>query len=254
MDHPGQHEAGDATGKWAAPPRRRLYLMRHGEVDYFDAQGRAFRPETVPLNAEGRRQAEAAGQALAEVPLDRVLTSGLRRSVETAALATSGRNLPIESRAELREIEPGRLNEWAAAPPAEVEQAFLGALTHGVQRESRFFGGETFGALLDRVGPCFQALLAETGWQHLLIVAHGVVNRVILSTALGADLAGLAALEQDPGCINLLDVDDSGRCLVRLVNHTPLDPLKRSLHLTTLEQLYHQYLRGVRRTPHPKEP
>ncbi|MDF3837831.1 histidine phosphatase family protein, partial [Cupriavidus basilensis] len=34
-------------------PRRRVYLMRHGAVTYFDATGRPALPELVPLNETG---------------------------------------------------------------------------------------------------------------------------------------------------------------------------------------------------------
>ena len=88
------------------PKRRRVYLLRHGDVNYFDEQGRPFRPDTVPLNADGRRQAEAAARELAAVPLDRVIASDLVRSVETAGIITAGRGLLIETRPELREIRP----------------------------------------------------------------------------------------------------------------------------------------------------
>src|SRR5262249_46021265 len=59
----------DATQKWRPTVRRRIYLLRHGDVSYFDEQGKPFRPTTVPLNPEGRLQAEAVGHVLAEVPL-----------------------------------------------------------------------------------------------------------------------------------------------------------------------------------------
>ena len=62
--------AAEATEKWSPPVRRRIYLMRHGEVDYFDAGGRPFRPETVSLNSVGRLQAEAAGCELVAIPID----------------------------------------------------------------------------------------------------------------------------------------------------------------------------------------
>src|SRR5262245_42918095 len=47
--------------------RRRVFLARHGEVSYFDASGRPFRPDVVPLNDEGRRQAAAVSEVLAAV-------------------------------------------------------------------------------------------------------------------------------------------------------------------------------------------
>jgi probable phosphoglycerate mutase len=222
-------------------PRRRLYLVRHGDVSYFDAQGRPFRPDTVPLNAEGRQQAEALARELAAVPLDRVLSSDLLRSRETAAILTAGRSLHLETREQLREIQPGRL---ADIPAQTTPAAFLRAFTNEFDRDARFLGGETFGSLADRVLGCFQELLADPGWRHLLLVAHGGVNRVILAQAFGPGLRGFGALEQDPACLNVIDVAQDGKCLVRLVNHTPYNPAKVGLELTTMERLYQQYRAG----------
>src|SRR5438045_147042 len=95
----------NATKNWTPPERRRIYLMRHGSVDYFDPEGKPLHPAGVPLNAEGRRQAEAVGRLLADVPLDRVITSGLPRSVETARRVIAPRSLLLEVHTELREIE-----------------------------------------------------------------------------------------------------------------------------------------------------
>ncbi|MGH3048958.1 MAG: histidine phosphatase family protein, partial [Gaiellaceae bacterium] len=58
------------------PARRRVYLMRHAQVRYF--QGVAA--EDVQLTADGRRQAEAAAADLAPISFDRVVTSGLPRT------------------------------------------------------------------------------------------------------------------------------------------------------------------------------
>ncbi len=230
-----------STVSWSPPRRRRVYLVRHGDVSYFDEHGRPVRPGTVPLNAEGRRQAEAGARELAGVPLDRVVVSDLRRSIETATILAAGRGLKLEIIEALREIQPGRLADIPATTTAE---AFIGAFGAGIDRDVRFLGGETFGSLIDRVLPCFLGLLADTTWRHLLIVAHGGVNRVILAHALGRGLDGVGALEQDPGCLNILDIADDGRCLVRLVNHTPYNPIKTGLELTTMERLYQQYCQG----------
>jgi probable phosphoglycerate mutase len=76
----------------------------------------------------------------------------------------------------------------------------------------------------------------------LLIVAHGGVNRAILAHVLGSGLSGFGALEQDPAAINIIDVDDAGSGLVRLVNFTPYNPLKQGWHLTTMERLFVEYV------------
>lgn len=69
------------------PNRRRVYLMRHGAVTYFDETGRPVpSPEAVPLNELGRSQTTAAGKIFAaeNIVFDRVIVSGLPRTVETA--------------------------------------------------------------------------------------------------------------------------------------------------------------------------
>jgi len=220
--------------------RRRIYLMRHGDVSYFDATGRPFRPDTVPLNDEGRIQAELAGRLLADVPVDRVLSSDLARSVQTASLAVAGRDLKVETYRQLREIQPGRL---ADIPAADIEKAFVGAFAADLTREARFLAGETLGSLIDRVLAWFQDLLTDRTWKQILVVAHGGVNRVILGSALGAGLQAFGAFEQDPGCLNILDVNDNGRVLIRLVNYSPDNPIKKGLDLSTMERLYDQYRR-----------
>jgi broad specificity phosphatase PhoE len=59
--------------------------------------------------------------------------------------------------------------------------------------------------LRHRVLACLTDLLVDSSWKNLLPMAHGGVNRVLLIHALGSGLAGFASLEQDAGCINVLD-------------------------------------------------
>ena len=114
------------------PNRRRVYLMRHGSVTYFDETGRPILPETVPLNEEGRKQASTAGQTFASenIVFDRVIVSGLPRTVETAQRvlaempAMQERGVTLEQWPELQEIRGGKLSE---IPEHEVAQAFIDA-------------------------------------------------------------------------------------------------------------------------------
>jgi broad specificity phosphatase PhoE len=217
--------------------RRRIYLLRHAEVAYFDAHGRPLPPDDVPLTARGRAQAEAAAAALRPVRFDRVLTSGLQRTVETARLV-AGPRADVEGWPELHEIEPGRL---ADIPEDELEAAFLGVFRGVVDGEQRFLGGETVGALLGRVLEALARLLADPAWDTVLAVLHGGVNRAILSFALTGRRQFLGAFEQAPACINVLDVDRAGEFVVRAVNVTPWDPAYLAGRATTMEELWSQY-------------
>ena len=100
-----------------AADRRRIYLMRHGSVDYFHADGTIAHPESVPLNAQGQAQAQAAGELFraSAVRFDRVVASGLPRTVETATrvLEAAGQPMAIGVDAALHEMRGGRLADIA---------------------------------------------------------------------------------------------------------------------------------------------
>jgi len=219
------------------PTRRRLYLLRHGEVSYVE-QGRLVPPESVPLNEHGRAQAAEAARALAGVPFDRVVTSGLPRTLETARIVLGGHALPIEIVPELHEIRGGRFSHL---PPDDLRYTFLEALTRPLQPHDTFLLGEAFGGFRDRVMPAFHALLADRSWRTMLAVLHGAVNRVILADVLGADLHGLGHCEQDAGCINVIDFNDADYGIIRLCNYTPYNPLKSGLELTTMERYFLEF-------------
>ena len=116
--------------------RRRLYLMRHGAVSYFVA-GRPAQPDDVGLNDDGRAQAEAARALFESVRLDRVLTSGLPRTVETATIVAQSHKVEIEEWPELRELRGEKLS---SIPADELEEEFVHAFRGVVPNDKRFLG------------------------------------------------------------------------------------------------------------------
>jgi broad specificity phosphatase PhoE len=225
--------------------RRRILLMRHGAVEYFDERGRPYPPDDVPLTAQGVEQARAMGQAIAAsgVRIDRAITSGLARTRATAAhvLDAAGMTPPVEHRGELQEIRGGAL---ASIPDAELRAAFIAAFEGPVPRETRFLNGETIGELLDRTLPAIQRLLTEDDWDTVLVVLHGGVNRGVLSWFLTGQPVFLGGLAQDPGCLNVIDVGPSvATSIVRVVNFCALDTLQTASRLSTMEHLLGQYMK-----------
>jgi broad specificity phosphatase PhoE len=223
--------------------RRRVFLMRHGSVTYFDEAGKPFLPETVALNEQGRAQASAAGQAFAahQVRFDRVIVSGLPRTVETArrVLAETGQDIAVHTWPELEEIRGGRLS---AIPDADLRDAFTGAFEGMVSADKRFLGGESVGELMDRIHPAIARLRADPTWDTVLLVLHGGVNCAILSLALTGQRMFLGGLAQTAGCINALDVGDAETdWVVRFVNYAPPAPLQGHSRSTTMEALFEQY-------------
>lgn len=225
--------------------------MRHGHVDYFSKEvqrTRAFRE--VPLTKLGRDQADAAGIALAHVPLDRAVCSGYPRARETAELV-----LAHQERAPKLEVEPD-FSEIAGGSPGEVknrmEIAAKLAFSFDTAHEPgarQLEGGEEFAAVLERGSRGIKKLLGEPGWSQLLIVAHEGVNRVMLSWMANAGLRAATAFDQDTACVNVIDFDlvpaadgsltpEIARIMLKSVNLTPYNYVKHGMNMSSLESIF----------------
>jgi probable phosphoglycerate mutase len=224
------------------PRRRRVYLMRHGEVQYFDAAGLPIDPRNVTLTERGCEQARAAGVLLREVPFDDAVISGMPRTAHTVSLVLDGRALPVRDEARLKEIRAGRL---AAVPPERRDDVITRAYDRAPEPGACFIGGESWADFQRRVLDVWQDFMQAEGWANLLVVAHDAVNRIILSHVVGASLHGLKAFEQDPACINIIDVDvDAGRverAFIRASNLTAYNLAAHSNHHTVMERISAQF-------------
>ena len=210
--------------------------MRHAEVSYFDDDGRPVDPVDVSLNQEGIVQAKAAAEALTGIELDRVLTSGLPRTLETAAIVAPGTE--PESWTELSELRGGRLSE---IPTDALQHEFVHAFRGVIPNETRFLRGESIGELFDRVLPALERLVTDESWHTALAVLHGGVNRAILSYALTGERMFLGHFEQAPACVNVLDLGEGGEWIVRAVNVAAYDLLHLAHRQTTMERYWEQY-------------
>ncbi|MGE8383733.1 MAG: histidine phosphatase family protein, partial [Pseudomonas putida] len=97
-------------------------------------------------------------------------------------------------------------------------------------------------AFQQRVLGSFQQLLESPDWSALLLVTHDAVNRILLAWACGAGLDALAAFEQDPACLNIVDIDMAGsqvlRAYIRTLNYSAYDPGKATIDQTVMEQVH----------------
>jgi probable phosphoglycerate mutase len=212
--------------------------MRHAEVSYFGDDGSPVDPAEVPLNEEGVAQAKAVAQALGGIEVDRIVTSGLPRTLETASIVAPGRN--AESWPELREIQGGRLSE---IPADALHREFVHAFRGVIPNDARFLRGESIGELFDRVLPALDRIVASDDWHTALAVLHGGVNRAILSYALTGERMFLGHFEQAPACVNVLDLGEGGEWIVRAVNVAAYDLLHLSHRQTTMERYWDQFRR-----------
>ncbi len=234
--------------------RRRIYLMRHGHVDYFAPD--ITDPRTVPLTDEGREQAQAVGDALQHATFDLAVYSGLPRTRETAEIVLSSLDAPppLIAHDGLEEIKSG----WIKAITREELAARLAYSFDGAEEPGARFlpDGETFADAQMRVTTALEELVLKQDWRSALIVAHEGVNRIALGWACGGGLATISAFEQDLCCINLIDVDvtpaEGGaglqieRMAIKALNMTAYDYVKKGLSRSSLEHLFGVDFGGLR--------
>lgn len=221
--------------------RRRLYLIRHGHVSYFDASGRPLDPRSVPLSADGEAQARALSDVLKGITFDRAISSDYPRAVQTLEMALSDAptHVSTETTSELREIRGGRLSQ---IPRDVYSTEVAGAYHLSLQPEAGFLRGERWNDFSERVLTWFRLILADLQWKNLVIASHDAVNRVLISWLMNGNLSALPLLEQDHACINIVDIDRSGddasiTAYLRLLNFTPYNPLKTGERSTVMERL-----------------
>lgn len=218
--------------------RKRIYLMRHGEVSYQRPDGHTEFSTEVELTGEGVEQASLMREFLLQVPFDLGVHTGLTRTRQTAERVLAGRDVRLETVSGLREIQAGSLTHL-------TEDRIDAELTYGFERAAQpgagFPGGETFADFQSRVLPAFEALVLRPDWTTALVVAHGGTNAMVLSWVTRGGLAGLSAFEQDAGCVNIIDVDvvdgEILRRMLRAVNLTPYNLTKHEHYLTVAERI-----------------
>lgn len=226
--------------------RRRIYLMRHGHVDYLAkhvvAEGAI---NVVPLTPRGRLQAEAAGKALSHVRFDRAICSGYPRTYETASHVLAEQEHPptLEVDAGLVEIAGGKMDPPPTSREDLIERMKARFGSAGLPGATNLEGGEIYADAQARAVGAITGLLAEPDWHTALIVAHEGINRLLLSWACGAGLNAMGAFEQDTGCINVLDFDFAAdgtitRTMIKSLNLTPYNWLKFGMNLTSLEAIF----------------
>lgn len=169
-----------------------VYLVRHGETE-LNADGVLRGHLDPPLNAEGRKEAEALARALERVQPALIVSSPLQRAVETAGFIASECGVAVEVDQRLIDRDYGR---FAGLPRQEVERQF-GSLDHGP-------GVEPSSAVLARATTALEDVARRSGHGSAIVVAHDVVNRLLLAAFDPTRLAGPDAVPQRTGCYNVL--------------------------------------------------
>jgi broad specificity phosphatase PhoE len=196
----------------------RIILVRHGQTAWNigSGAGERFRGRVdLPLDDVGLAQAQAVAERLADRPIVAVYSSPLKRAVETAHPTAQQLGLPVQPLPGIIDIDYG---DWQGLSPAEVARAYPDLYGRWLEKPQRvkFPNGES----LRQVRLRGMAALKEVAICHegrtVLLVAHQVVNKVLVCAMLGLDNSHFWRIRQDNACINVFEHRDGVFTAVRI--------------------------------------
>ena len=179
---------------------RRIYLVRHGALEFQEGVRRCIGRTELPLSERGRTQAERLAQYFTRHSVTKIFTSPLGRCRETAQILSGGR-YDIEIEDGLCEADMG---EWENMPLQELQEK------RGKRLELEPLHGENRENALKRFRQTMDDIL-EKSEGDIVCVAHAGVNCCYLADLLGEPLETSRALPQPYGCLNLIEAEENGR-------------------------------------------
>ncbi|HVN50321.1 MAG TPA: histidine phosphatase family protein [Acidimicrobiales bacterium] len=178
-----------------------LILVRHGRTEA-NATRRLLGRLDVPLDEVGRAQADALVAAVG--PVDRVVTSPLRRTRETAA----GFDAPTTVDERLVELDYG---EYDGVPLADIPAS----MWHDWRSDPEFAppGGESLVQLRRRVEAALVELVDPARSETVVVVSHVSPIKAAVTWSLGVGDEVVWRLFVSPASISRIEVGPAGPVL-----------------------------------------
>ncbi len=193
--------------------------MRHGRTAW-NADGRFQGHTDVPLDETGRIQAAGLGTLLADLRVDRAVSSDLSRARETAEIALAGRSIAIENDADWREM---RFGAWEGLAWPEIVERFpeVDAGNHKVPKFYTPDGGETFDDVCARIGRAVDRIATSAGdGERIVVATHAGALHALLRVAMGESEAAALRVKFDPGSLTRIAFDSGAASIIDL-NRSP---------------------------------
>ena len=185
----------------------RMLLIRHGSTDLMSDR-LCGRLPGIPLNAEGRSQAETLGQALrGEVRLAAVYSSPMERAVETARYVAEPQGLPIAIEAGVNELDFG---DWMGLSFQDLHGLPDWKDYNRHRALHRAPHGESLLEVQARAWKSLSTIVQNHSQEVIAVVTHGDVIRAVVILFLGMSLDNILRLEISPASVTAIDLNGGG--------------------------------------------
>lgn len=189
-----------------------IYLIRHGESEH-NAKGLMAGWTDGALTEKGHQQARETAEKLVAYPIERIYASDLRRAQETAAPLAEKLGLEVKRCPELREIHMGDWEGYAFGDLNAHVSAFQAWQDDPVA--FCYPGGESGKAVLERVRPWLEKVLAEAP-DHFAIYSHGLTLGLLIAAWVFGDGAFSQRFQLRHGGITIIQQGEDYTLLKQL--------------------------------------
>ena len=171
-----------------------IIIARHGQTEW--NVGEVFRGRVdVELDETGLKQAELLAEYLSDRKIDAVYTSPLKRAHKTAAAIASHHNLEVEINDGLIDFNYG---EWQGLSHQEVKDKYKKLYEEWTENPQLVItpGGESLEDVRKRAASVVDEVTASYEGT-VVLVAHRVVNKVLICALLGLENSHFWDIKQD---------------------------------------------------------
>ena len=198
-----------------------VVLVRHGQTAWNIGAGggERFRGRIdLPLDDTGLAEARALAERLPDYPIVAIYSSPLKRAVQTAQPTAQRLGLPVQPLPGIIDINYG---DWQELSHPEVAQRYPELYQRWLEKPHlvKFPHGESLRQVRLRAMTTLKQVVARHEDQAVLLVAHQVVNKVLVCAMLGLSNSHFWHIRQDNACINVFDHQD-GVFTAVLINDT----------------------------------
>jgi probable phosphomutase (TIGR03848 family) len=193
-------------------------FIRHGETDYNKKMHLPGRLPGVHLNTNGRRQAQAVAEQLANAPIKAIYSSPLDRTMETARLLADAVKLDVIPMAGFLETDCG---DWQGQSVKKLRRL---KIWKSVQQHPSLFtfpGGESISECQHRMVQAVETLrLIHAPEDLVACFSHADPIKQAIAYYLGLPLDQFQRLAIDPASISAVIITENGIRLLML-NYNP---------------------------------
>ncbi|MBN1179081.1 MAG: histidine phosphatase family protein [Anaerolineae bacterium] len=196
----------------------RIVLIRHGQTAS-NVADRVRGQIDVPLDETGLWQAQqTAAYVAARWPVQAVYASPMGRAMATAGAVAAAQGLAAQPMDGLLDLDFG---EWGGMLTSEVKTRWpeLHDAWFNAPHTVRFPGGEGLDEVRARAAAALEGVVARHAGEAVAMVAHTVVNRVIMCAVLGLGNEHFWQLGQGTCAVNVIDWE-AGRYFLMVMNDT----------------------------------